>query len=105
MATNQFIRDIRKIVDRTPIVDVTIIDKAPILSSRGIDKVDRKEERRQDIETTYTMEQIIDGTDGPILHDETNTEDPFDHVAKITDMVDPEFTDINIVLKPNGVFD
>lgn len=99
------IRDLRKIVDKTTEVKVTIIDKPPILASRGVSSFDNNDDTRQDIEGTYTFAQIIDGTDGPRLHDETNTEDPWDHVAKITGMTDPEFTDLSLILKPDGVFD
>ncbi len=103
--TRKIIDNIRKIVDRTPQVNVTVIDKSPIESSRGVDEFLRDKVLRQDIEGTYTFAQIIDNIDGPTLHEDSNTEDPYDHVARITEMVDPEFTSLTIKLKPDGVFD
>jgi hypothetical protein len=101
----KIINDIRKIVDKAPIVDVSIVDKAPIPSSRGIGEFAQDAINRKDIESTYTLKQIIDNIKGPILHDDSNTQDVYDHVAKITGMVDNDDSTLNVVLKPNGVFD
>lgn len=103
--TLPIVRDLRKLVDKETRVDVTIIDKSPIPSSRGVGKFDQDLIDREDLETTYQLIDILDGTDGPVLHEDGDTQDPYDHVARIEGMTDPEFTNLSIVLKPNGVFD
>lgn len=104
MATQKTITDIRKIVDITPDVNVTVIDKAPILSSRGISENPQKSENRQDSEVTFTLQEIVEGN-GPRLQQEKGGENTFEHLARITEMVDPEFTSLSMILKPDGVYD
>lgn len=105
MTMNKTVQSLRKLIDKTPIVDVTIIDKSPIPASRGSDLLDITGFNRRDIETTYTLIQIIDNIGGPILREDSNLTDPFDHVARITGMTDPDDSGLSIKLKPDGVFD
>lgn len=105
MTTNKTVRDLRKLIDKTPIVDVTVIDKSPIPASRGMDDLNNIGFNRKDIETTYALIDIIDDNNGPKLREDNNLIDPFDHVAKITGMTDPDNSGLSIILKPNGVFD
>lgn len=101
---DKFVQNLRNLVDLTPIVDITIDVKPPIPSSRGIDTLDTLNSSRQDVQTTYTLIDIID-KNVPVLHDDSKTEDPYDHVAKITGMVDSVDDTLSMILKPNGVFD
>lgn len=99
------IKDIRKIVDKTPIVKVTIIDKEPVPASRGTAEILNEAINRVDVEHTYTMAQIIDGINGPVLRDDISAQDHYDHVERITGMTDEDDPSLSIVLKPNGIFD
>lgn len=105
MATiDKFVKSVRKLVDKTPLVDLTVTTKPPIPSSRGFDTRTTKKDSRQDLETTYALIDIID-TNVPVLHEDSNLEDPYEHIAKITGMVDSIEDTLSIILKPNGVFD
>ena len=103
--TSPLVRDLRKLIDKETRVDVTIIDKSPIPSSRGVGEFARDLINRQDLETTYQLIDIIDGTNGPVLREDSNTEDPYNHVARIEGMTDPDDGTLYIILKPNGLFD
>lgn len=93
----------RKIIDRTPSVNVTIFDKTPIPSSRGVDSSFNESERRTDIEETYGLKQIIDNENGPVVIDKNS--DIFQHVERINAIIDNDDDDLAVILKPNGVFD
>lgn len=100
---NKFVQDIRKIVDLRPVNNTQTDDKAPIGPSIGVGTDVPPVPIVLAREGIYTLVEIIDGTGGPRLT--VDITDPTDAVAEITTMVDNDFTDLSIILKPNGVFD